>query len=107
MSKVFDRKWRIAGCLGFALALSFDLIGKHIAAERMTEIAGRTAGLPIEPRGWLDTQFSIGIAGSFELVLAALAAVCWAVSARRSEPGSSLTLAVLATLCLVSFFITV
>src|SRR5665213_4290947 len=99
MSNVFERKWRIASGLGFAFALSFDLIGKHVAAERMTEIARRTAGLPIEPRGWFDNLFSIRIADSFGLVLAAVAAVCWAVSARRSEPGSSLPLAVLAAVC--------
>lgn len=107
MSKVFERKWRIASGLGFALALALDLIGKHIAAVQMTEIARRTAGLPIEPRGWLATQFPIGITGSLELVLAVLATVCWGVSANRGEPGSSLPLAGLAALCLVSFFIIV
>jgi len=107
MSKVFERKWRIASGLGFALALTFDLIGKHIAAVQMTEIARRTAGLPIDARGWLATQFSIGITGSLELVLAAVAAVCWIVSANRREPGSSLPLAVLAAVGLVSFFIMV
>ena len=107
MSKVFARKWRIASGLGFALALTFDLIGKHIAAVQMTEIARWTAGSPIEPRGWLATHFSIGITGSLELVLAALAAVCWGVSASRSEPGSSLPLAVLAALYLLWFFLIV
>jgi hypothetical protein len=107
MSKFVERKWRIASGLGFALVLTVDLIGKHIAAVRMAEIAKRTAGLPIEPRALLATQFSLGITAALELFLAVVAAVCWGVAVYRSEPGSSLPLAILAVLCLFSFFIMV
>lgn len=55
----------------------------------------------------LATQFSLGITGDLELFLAVAAAVCWGVSAYRSEPESSLPLAVLAAVCLISFFIMV
>jgi len=100
MSKFVDRKWRIASCVGFVFVVTSDLIGKYVAQASMTEIANRTAGLAIEPRGWLATRFYSGT-GSLELVFAVAAAVCWGVSAYRSEPGSSLLLVLLAVLCLL------
>lgn len=108
MSKIVGRKWKLASGLGFAFALAFDLIGKVIAANHMMSIAMRTAGLPpIEPRGWLATQFSPVSFDTLGLCFAVLAAVCWGVSAYRSEPGSSFLLAVLVVLYSISFCIMV
>jgi len=107
MSKFVERRWRIASGVGFAVVLIFDLIGKHVAAERVQEIAKRTAGLPIEPGGWLAANVSFDFIFALELLIAAVAAVCWAISAWRSEPGSSFPVVLLVALCFLSFFIMV
>src|SRR5260370_28719971 len=90
MSKLIERKWRIASGVGFAAAIAFDLIAKHIGAERMQSIARRAAGMPMEPGGLSAGHFSFGIVQTFGLVVAAIGAIFWGVSACRSEPGSSL-----------------
>lgn len=107
MSKLFERKWRIASGLAFALALMLDLIGKSAAADRMSEVARQTAGLPVEPHGWLASHASMSVTGSVEAILVLLAVVCWGVSASRREPGSSLALVGLAALCALSSLIMV
>lgn len=107
MSKIIERKWKLASGIGFAVALACDLIDKLIAGERMSSMARRAAGLPTVEPGWLTTCFSGEVIVPIGLLFAVLAAFCWDVSAYRSEPGSSFAIAVLAILYAGFFFILV
>jgi len=107
MSKLVERKWKIASCVGFVVALAFDLIAKGTAADDMQAIAKKTAGQPIELHGWSVAQAVPRNSLEIGMCVAVLAVACWGTAAYRHEPGSYLPVVILAVLYFLSFMILV
>ena len=106
MSKLLERKWRIAACLALTFALASDFTAKKFAGMAMTSIARHAAGLPADANVQSQVRFS-GIADNVGLCVALFALVCWGISGYRREPGSSLAVVILAVLYGHSFLIMV